>query len=73
MLVAYINGQIKGFLADDIFVAATLQSNQLTPPLQKVKTLQKKTLYHYLGEEFAPFMSKFDEKIKGNPFKKYSQ
>ncbi|MBC07288.1 hypothetical protein [Thalassospira sp.] len=69
---AYANGRITRFLAadtniDDMIAKGILGS---TPAPVIEETVSVLPLYHYLGAEYAPFMTKFSELVaKTDPFR----
>jgi len=70
MYEAYNAGMINGFLAADFSVGVKMASNELSPPPAHAKTLHDLPLFHYLGEEYAPFMARIAKLLTTEaPFK----
>ncbi|WP_419904297.1 hypothetical protein [Kiloniella sp.] len=61
---AYNSGELSGFLSADITVKIQVENGEIIPrPIQK-QTVISAPLYHYLGQEFTPFMKRFSDLLQ---------
>ncbi|WP_419904741.1 hypothetical protein [Kiloniella sp.] len=70
LINAYNRGKISGFLASDITVILAIQTGRVETDLIRKEVIFSAPIYHYLGDEFSPFMKRFSNYLKKNtPFK----
>lgn len=65
LLQAYNSGAITALLAVDVALG-WIEEGGLTPPPVRMEVVREFTSYHYLAEEFAPFMTLVSEELKNN-------
>ena len=69
VLQAYNAGSISAFIAVDVSVDLMGEGGLMPPPV-RIETIHENPAYHYLAEEFAPFMILLSEELKkSDPFK----
>ena len=69
MFTAYQAGEIKGFLSIKQTVDQLLWVGRITAAPEKVLTVARKPLYHYLNAKYRPFMEALSAALaRDNPF-----
>jgi len=64
MFQTYSNGRLSGFLSSRQTVQAMVKSGKLSPTPIMEHVIISAPLYHYLGAEYASFMTQFSELIR---------
>lgn len=73
MYEAYNKGKIGSFLANDYTVHTMVKERTLEPTPFQEQVLESVATYHYLHEEFSPFMQAFTDYIKKHtPFTNFA-
>ena len=68
VLQAYNSGAISSFVALDVSIVL-MGEGELVPPPVRIETIHENAAYHYLAEEFTPFMNLLSEELKkSDPF-----
>ena len=73
LVEAYNAGRLRGFLFADFSLENLIRRKALSPPPVRGKVLLEAPLYHYLLKELTPFMDRFSELLKRDPFRDISE